>query len=92
MDPLRLRKEYGHDLALAGGIDKRPLARGPEAIDEELRHHVPQLIEDGGYIPMIDHTVPHDVSYENWVYYLKRKHAIMGVEWELPENRADSWR
>ena len=82
MDPLKLRKEYGHDLALAGGIDKRPLAKGPAAIDEELYHHVPQLIEDGGYIPMIDHTVPHDVSYENWLYYLRLKNEIMGIVWE----------
>jgi uroporphyrinogen decarboxylase len=80
MDPLKLRKEYGHDLALAGGIDKRPLALGPKAIDEELYHHVPQLIEDGGYIPMIDHTVPPDSSYENWLYYLDVKRKIMGIE------------
>jgi uroporphyrinogen decarboxylase len=84
MDPLKIRSEYGHDLALAGGIDKRPLANGPEAIDEELYHHVPQLIEDGGYIPMIDHTVPPDVSYQNWLYYLNAKHRIMGFDWNPP--------
>jgi len=27
------------------------------------------MLERGGYIPGIDHAVPHDVSYENWLYY-----------------------
>ena len=54
MDPLKVRREYGHDLALGGGIDKRALAQGRKAIEEELCHHVPQLLEDGGYIPTVD--------------------------------------
>jgi hypothetical protein len=33
---------------------------------------------------MIDHTVPPDVSYQNWLYYLNAKHRIMGVDWNPP--------
>lgn len=80
MDPLKIRAQYGHDLALAGGIDKRPLAQGKRAIEEELYHHVPQLLEDGGYIPTLDHTAPPDVPYENWLYYLKLKCKLLGID------------
>jgi len=79
MDPLKLRATYGHDLALAGGIDKRALAQGRTAIEAELYHHVPQLLEDGGYIPTVDHTVPPDVSYDNWLIYLEVKRKILGL-------------
>jgi hypothetical protein len=79
MDPLKLRKEYGHDLALAGGIDKRALAVSKQAIDAELYHHVPQLLEDGGYIPCLDHTAPPDIPYENWLYYLEQKRKLLGM-------------
>lgn len=78
MDPLKLRAEYGHDLALAGGIDKRALARGRKAIEEELYHHVPQLLEDGGYIPTLDHAFPPDISYDNFMYYLELKRKLLG--------------
>jgi uroporphyrinogen decarboxylase len=43
MDPLKLRARYGHDLALLGGIDKRALAHGRRAIDDELYRHVPPV-------------------------------------------------
>jgi hypothetical protein len=78
MDPLRVRQKYGRDLALAGGIDKRALAIGRAAIDAELYHHVPQLLEQGGYLPCLDHTVPPDVPYGNWLYYLELKRQLLG--------------
>ena len=78
MDPLKLRAEYGHDLTLMGGIDKRALAKGREAIEQELYHHVPQLLEEGGYIPTVDHTVPPDVSYGNFCYYVELKRKLLG--------------
>lgn len=77
MDVLRVRREYGRDLRIVGGVDKRTLARGPEAINAELARVRP-LIEEGGYIPMTDHTVPPDVSFDNYNYYLNRIAAICG--------------
>ena len=43
-----------------------------EAIDRELELKVP-LAAQGGYIPTLDHSIPPDVSYENFMYYFKRK-------------------
>ena len=71
MDVLKVRKEYGRGLRLWGGVDKRALAKGPSAIDAELLRLGP-LIDEGGYIPHTDHTIPPDVSYENYCYYMKR--------------------
>lgn len=69
MDPLRLRKKYGRDLILTGGIDKRELARDRHAIDRQV-DVVRQLIRDGGYFVQGDHHLPEDISYENLVYFI----------------------
>jgi uroporphyrinogen decarboxylase len=76
MDPVRLRREYGRDLALVGGIDKRALARGRSEIDRELDRHMRPMLQTGGFIPTIDHTVPPDVPYENFIHYIERKRRI----------------
>ena len=55
-------------LAMMGGIDKRALARDPEAIDQELARIRPAL-EKGRYIPALDHLVPDNVSWDNYCYY-----------------------
>ena len=55
-------------LGLMGGIDKRALAQGPQAIDRELARVRP-AVEKGRYIPALDHLVPDDVSWQNYVYY-----------------------
>ena len=73
MDPVRLRKEYGRDLALMGGIDKRELARGKKEVHAEVKRHLLPLLESGGYIPTVDHTVPPDVPFANFMYYLELK-------------------
>jgi uroporphyrinogen decarboxylase len=80
MDPRKLRREYGRDLALSGGIDKRALARGRKAIEEEVLSKVPPLLEEGGYIPTVDHTVPPDVSYADFLYYMELKRRCLDGE------------
>jgi len=60
------------DLVICGGIDKRVLAAGTDAIDRHLAHIIPPMLQRGGYIPMCDHGVPDNVSLENYTYYRKR--------------------
>ncbi len=76
MDAVKLRQEYGTALTLWGSIDKRELAKGRKEIERELLRQVPALLETGGYIPTIDHSVPPDVSYDNFLYYLELKSKI----------------
>ena len=64
------------DLVLTGGIDKRVLAAGPDAIDRHLEAIVPAMVRRGGYIPTCDHGVPDDVSFANYMHYRKRMMEI----------------
>jgi hypothetical protein len=75
-DPVRLRKKFGKSLRLWGGVDKRELTKDKQAIDDHLRALAP-VVEEGGYIPTVDHTVPPDVSLSNFLYYMERKQALL---------------
>ncbi len=77
MDPRELRREYP-SLALAGGIDKRELAKDRAAIDRELEGKILPLRDRGGYLPHVDHTIPPDVSLDNLKYYLEKKRELLG--------------
>jgi len=70
-DVVEVGKRY-QDLAIFGGIDKRVLARGRDAIDAHLEYILPPMRERGGYIPTCDHGVPEEVPYEDYLYYRKR--------------------
>jgi len=64
------RSLYGHKMAYSGGIDKRCIAKGGQAIIDELKRIEP-VLKDGGYLPCCDHAVPHDVSWPNYVEYTR---------------------
>lgn len=70
-DVLRTARQYP-DLAIFGGIDKRVLAQGREAIDAMLNRIIPPMRERGGYIPTCDHGVPEEVPYADYLYYRRR--------------------
>ena len=80
-DPMELRKKYGRDLRLWGGVDKRELAKEKKDIDRHLASLIP-IIEDGGFIPTVDHLVPPDVSLENFEYYMMRKRQLLRGEFK----------
>ena len=60
------------ELVMSGGVDKRILAEGPDAIDRMVDRIFPVMRERGGYIPTCDHGVPEEVSYANYRHYRKR--------------------
>ena len=76
-DPVQLRKRFGKDILLLGGFDKMALIRGKSDILKELKRLTP-VVEEGGFIPHVDHRVPPDVPYENYLYYLREKKAMLG--------------
>ncbi|MBN2450606.1 MAG: hypothetical protein JXR77_09465 [Lentisphaeria bacterium] len=65
-DIVAYRRRYGHDMAYRGGVDKRAMARGGEALEREIERIAP-VVEDGGYVPGCDHGIPSDVSWANFV-------------------------
>jgi len=68
MDVVKLRKEFGKDLLMIGGVDKRELATTRDRIKREVERVLP-VFESGGYIPAVDHSVPPDISFDNYMYY-----------------------
>lgn len=76
MDPVATRKKYGKSFSMMGGVDKREIAKGKRAIDAQIAKLAP-LIHDGGYIPTIDHSVPPDVSFSDFQYYLAQKRNVI---------------
>lgn len=75
-DPSRLRRQFGKQLRLWGGVDKRELARGKEAIRSHLQSLRP-LVDEGGFVPHVDHTVPPDVSWDSFRYYMECKSLLL---------------
>jgi hypothetical protein len=69
MDYGDLRREFGRELRLIGGIDLDALRAGEEAIRCEVMEKVPPLLADGGYIPLADGRVRAEVPYEHYCYY-----------------------
>jgi len=78
MDIVEVRKKFPK-LQITGGIDKRVLAKDKSSIDRELEGKIPYMLKHGGYIPHIDHNIPPDVPFENFIYYRKRLEELIEV-------------
>ncbi len=69
MDPVKLRKQFGRELRIGGGFDKRIVAAGSDAVRKELKRLAP-VIQEGGFVPGVDHSVPADISWDNYRRYI----------------------
>lgn len=69
MDYRELRKEFGRNLRLIGGLDLDALRYDKAKIRKEIEEKVPSLIASGGFIPIADGRVRKDISFENYIYY-----------------------
>ncbi|UCC68972.1 MAG: hypothetical protein JSV79_03365, partial [Armatimonadota bacterium] len=95
-DPIALRDRHGKDILLLGGVNKRALIAGKEAIRKEVKR-IARYVKYGGWIPHVDHRVPADVTLESYRYYLALKRETFGIpepgpweerrpaEWEAPQ-------
>ena len=67
------RRQFGKEMAYDGGLDKRVLTRGREAIDEMLENTIPFMKETGGgWIVCLDHRVVQGTRLADFQYYLDR--------------------
>lgn len=76
MDVIALRKKFGKELIIGGGIDKRILASNKAAIKDMVDEKIP-LMQEGGYVPGCDHAMPPDIPWENYLYY---RELLLNVE------------
>ena len=65
MDVLGLKKKYGDKLTLHGGINAL-LWDNKEEVITEINRILPTLMKDGGYIFASDHSIPNNVTLENF--------------------------
>ena len=79
MDMISLRKQYGKNLLLCGGVDKRAIAGSKGDIDAEVLR-VKEMLSHGGYFINMDHHMPDDISYENIVYFLNEVYSLSDYE------------
>jgi uroporphyrinogen decarboxylase len=68
MEVLDLRRRFGRELLIGGGMDKRVLAGPREGIRRMVEEKIP-LMQEGGYVPGCDHAMPPDIPWENYRYY-----------------------
>jgi uroporphyrinogen decarboxylase len=81
-DAAGFRREYGRDLIMMGGYDKRILARSKAEIEAEI-HRLAPLVDEGGFIPFCDHRVPPDVPLENYLHYVETARRVWGGDCNL---------
>lgn len=60
------------DMFISGGVDKRILAQGRDAIDRHVERILPVMRRRGGYVPTCDHGVPEEVSLADYLHYRRR--------------------
>jgi uroporphyrinogen decarboxylase len=71
MEYSSLRREYGSDVALIGGIDATALSRDEVAVRRAVMDMVPRLLESGRYLPCLDDRPRENTSFP--VYRLYRE-------------------
>ena len=71
MDLLKIKREFGDNLALFGGFDARNLvANDIDAIDKELHEKIPVVMEGSGYILHSDHSIPEQCEYGTYRHFV----------------------
>jgi len=91
-DPIAMRDKYGKDILLLGGVNKRSLIAGKDAIRKEMKR-IEAYVKEGGWVPHVDHRTPPDVTFENYRYYLAMKRDMFGIPEPAPweERRPADW-
>ena len=70
-DIVAYREQFGMQMAYTGGIDKRAIAKGGKALEDEIARVIPPLLKEGGFIPSCDHGIPSDISWQNYLDYCR---------------------
>jgi len=72
MDLVKIKKKFGDRIALIGGMDVRELISNDLArVKKELEAKLPAAMAQSGYILQVDHSVPDQVEYETYKYFVE---------------------
>ena len=79
LDYRQIRKRFGADLGLIGGIPLRILrSESPEVIRNTLKEIVPPLLQSGRYVPLAGGRVREEVSWSVYQAYRKGLAELIG--------------
>ena len=71
MDVRSLKKEYNCKMVFMGNINARRMSGSKKEIEKEVKSKILVAKQGGGYIYHSDHSVPYNVSFENYKYVLE---------------------
>lgn len=80
MDIVKIREQYGTQLAFYGGIDKHIIRRSQDDIVAELEYKIPPMINTGGCVLGLDHRIPNGTPLENYRFYIQKVWEIIERE------------
>jgi len=83
-DPVTMRAQCGKDLRIVGGVDKLVLQESHADIEKELLRIKP-VVDEGGFIPTVDHRVPSSVPLDNYKFYIKTKRQLFNAGSREPQ-------
>ena len=69
MEYSALRREFGADIALIGGIDSTALSVDEAAVERAIKNTVPPLLESGHYLPCLDDRPRSNVPFPQYRLY-----------------------
>ena len=73
MDLLKLKKRFGDQIALIGGMDERVLETNDrQAVEAQLLSNLPGAMAGSGYVLQVDHSVSPLVEYETYRFFVER--------------------
>lgn len=80
IDAIEIRKSFP-ELRMIGHFDKMVMTRGKEAMRDEFERLLPAM-EQGGFIPSVDHQTPPSVSLDQYYVYLGllEKYCVLAAE------------
>ncbi len=69
MEYPKLRRQFGSEIALIGGIDSTALAGDDAAVRKAMEETVPDLLESGHYLPCLDDRPRSNIPFANYRLY-----------------------
>ena len=73
-----LRRAFGREVSLIGGVDATCLTQGESAVRSAVREVVPGLLEQGRYLPCLDDRPRSNVPFRLYRCYREHLDAIAG--------------
>jgi len=87
MDMVEVRKKFGKQMVIRGGIDKHVLRKDKNAIRDELEYKMQPLMQKGGCVFGLDHRIPNGTPLENYRYYVQTGREILNLPVRNPKDK-----